>query len=46
MDTFTLVNSYNVAHDNDSYSQMYYKLLYLLDNGKKIDYLVIGTDYF
>ena len=45
-DKFTSVNSYNFAHDNDSYNQMYYKLLYLLDNGKRIDYLVIGTDYF
>ena len=37
---------YNFAHDNDSYNQMYYKLQYLLDNGCKIDTLVIGTDYF
>ena len=25
---------------------MYYKLQYLLDNGCKVDTLVIGTDYF
>ncbi len=37
---------YNFAHDNDSYNQMYYKLLYLLNNGCKVDTLVIGTDYF
>ena len=37
---------YNFAHDNDSYNQMYYKLQYLLDNGCKVDTLVIGTDYF
>lgn len=45
-DLFPSVNSYNFAHDNDSYNQMYYKLLYLLQNRKKIDYLIIGTDYF
>lgn len=37
---------YNFAHDNDSYNQMYYKLQYLLNNGCRIDTLVIGTDYF
>lgn len=37
---------YNFAHNNDSYNQMYYKLLYLLNNGCKVDTLVIGTDYF
>lgn len=45
-DCFTSVKSYNFAHDNDSYNQMYYKLLYLMDQGKKINYLIIGTDYF
>lgn len=45
-DCFPSVKSYNFAHDNDSYNQMYYKLLYLLDHGEKIDYLIIGTDYF
>lgn len=45
-DIFYTVNAYNFGHDNDSYNQMYYKLLYLLDNNKKIDYLIIGTDYF
>jgi hypothetical protein len=43
---FTSVKSYNFAHDNDSYNQMYYKLCYLLENNKDIDYLIIGTDYF
>lgn len=37
---------YNFAHDNDSYNQMYYKLQYLLNNGCRVDTLVIGTDYF
>ena len=26
----TTVKAYNFGHDNDSYNQMYYKLLYLL----------------
>jgi hypothetical protein len=43
---FTTVKSYNFAHDNDSYNQMYYKFLYLLDHDEQIDYLIIGTDYF
>lgn len=45
-DLFTKVRSFNFAHDNDSYNQMYYKLLYLLENNKNIEYLIIGTDYF
>lgn len=42
-DKITSVNSYNFAHNNDSYNQMYYKLLYLLNAGKQIDCLIIGT---
>lgn len=45
-DMFTGVKAYNFSHDNDSYNQMYYKLLFLEEKNKKIDYLVIGTDYF
>lgn len=45
-DMFTEVNAYNFAHDNDSYNQMYYKLLYLEEEGQEFDYLIIGTDYF
>ena len=45
-DMFPLVKGYNFAHDNDSYNQMYYKLLYLLNHGENIDYLFVGTDYF
>ena len=40
------VCAYNFAHDNDSYNQMYYKLVYLLEHEKSIEYLIIGTDYF
>ncbi|MCR5268067.1 MAG: hypothetical protein K6E16_06110 [Lachnospiraceae bacterium] len=45
-DCFTHVSAYNFGHDNDSYNQMYYKLLYLLDHGENVEHLVIGTDYF
>jgi hypothetical protein len=40
------ISSYNFSHDNDTYNQLYYKLLYILDNRKKIKYLVFGVDYF
>ena len=45
-DKFTEVDAYNFAHDNDGYNQMYYKLLYLLEENADFQYLVIGTDYF
>lgn len=45
-DLFTGVKAYNFSHDNDSYNQMYYKILYLEKENQDIDYLVIGTDYF
>jgi hypothetical protein len=38
--------AYNLAHNNDTYNQMYYKLKYLIDAKKKIRYLIVGTDYF
>lgn len=44
-DSFTHVQAFNFAHDNDTYNQMYYKLLYL-EKHHKPDYLIIGTDYF
>jgi len=37
---------YNFAHDNDSYNQMFYKLKFLLDNGRKPKNLIISVDYF
>lgn len=43
---FTDMKTYNFAHDNDSYNQMYYKLLYLEKNSINFKRLVIGTDYF
>lgn len=45
-DCFPSVHAYNFGHDNDSYNQMYYKLLYLMEHRKPIEYLIIGTDYF
>jgi hypothetical protein len=39
--------AYNFAHDNDSYNQIYYKLLYLRNELKKpIHSIVLGVDYF
>lgn len=42
---FTL-KTFNFSHDNDSYNQIYFKLKYLIDRKKEIDYLVLGIDYF
>lgn len=39
-------NSYNFAHDGDSWNQMYYKLLHLQQAGKLPRRLVLGLDYF
>lgn len=39
-------HTYNFAHDNDTYNQCYYKLQHVLANGKKIDSLFLGADYF
>lgn len=39
-------NTFNFSHDNDSYNQMYYKLKYLVDIEKDINYLILGIDYF
>jgi len=38
--------TFNFSHDNDSYNQIYYKLKFLIDNQKKINYLILGVDYF
>jgi hypothetical protein len=40
------VPTYNFAHDNDSYNQMYHKLLYLWQRGKRFDQVILGTDHF
>lgn len=40
------VAAYNFSHDNDNYNQMYWKLIYLEQNGVEFDHVVLGTDYF
>ncbi len=40
------IPAYNFSHNNDSYNQLYWKLEWLKEHGKKIDYLVLGVDYF
>ena len=40
------VPSFNFSHDNDSYNQMYYKLVWLLEHGKKPKFVIVGVDYF
>lgn len=40
------IPSYNFSHDADSYNQIYYKLLWLEQQDKKIKYLILGVDYF
>jgi hypothetical protein len=44
-DLFT-TPAFNFSHDNDTYNQLYYKLLYLLSRGKKINYMALSVDYF
>ena len=39
-------SAYNFSHDNDSYNQLYYKLQLLLEEGKSIETLILGIDYF
>ena len=39
-------NAFNFSHSNDSYNQIYYKLKYLVDIEKDINYLILGIDYF
>lgn len=38
--------AYNFSHDNDTYNQIFYKLVYLEKEGKKFKYLILGIDYF
>lgn len=44
-DKFEL-KTFNFSHDNDTYNQLYYKLKYLLDNGKAFKTVVLGVDFF
>lgn len=38
--------TYNFAHNNDTYNQMYYKLKWVLSKGKKLKTVIVGVDYF
>jgi hypothetical protein len=38
--------AYNFSHDNDSYNQIYYKLLYLKQNNKFFNKLILNVDFF
>lgn len=40
------IKTYNFSHDNDTYNQMYYKLLYLEKEEKLPKVVLLGTDYF
>lgn len=43
---FLDIPTYNFAHNNDSYNQMYYKLLWVLSKNKVPSVVLLGTDYF
>lgn len=38
--------TYNFSHNNDSYNQLYYKLIWLLNKGITPKYIILGVDYF
>jgi len=40
------IPAYNFSHDNDSYNQMYYKILWMERNNIKFNHLILGVDYF
>lgn len=44
-DKLTFSEAFNFGHDNDSYNQIFYKLLFLEKKKKKFNYLILGTDY-
>lgn len=44
-DFFTL-STYNFAHDSDAFNQMYYKLMYLQEEGISFENLILGIDLF
>jgi len=45
-DKLTFSEAFNFGHDNDSYNQIFYKLLFLEKKKKAFNYLILGTDYF
>jgi hypothetical protein len=38
--------TYNFAHNNDTYNQMFYKLKWVLSKNKKVSSVIVGVDYF
>lgn len=44
-DCFTK-KTFNFSHDNDSYNQIFYKMVFLDSHNKDFDYLILGIDYF
>lgn len=38
-------DAYNFSHDNDNFNQLFHKLNYLIQLGKKFDKVVLGIDY-
>lgn len=42
---FPTVSGYNFGQDNETYNQVYYKLKYVLDNGVRPKYIILGIDY-
>lgn len=39
-------DTYNFSHDNDSFNQEYYKLIYLKENNNLPKNIILGVDYF
>ena len=40
------IPTYNFSHNNDSYNQLYYKLIWLEKKNKKVSQVILGVDYF
>jgi hypothetical protein len=38
--------AFNFAHNNDTYNQIYYKLSWILERNKELQYVILGVDYF
>lgn len=40
------ISTFNFSHNNDSYNQLYYKLMWLEKKQKKVINVILGVDYF
>ncbi len=40
------IPAFNFSHDNDSYNQIYYKIIWMEEHDIDFNYLVLGVDYF